>query len=437
MPNGSAAVASSSLPPIARRLALRGLTALTLVNLLNYLDRYVLSALVPDLERAHMGLTDFRLGTLMTGFLVVYMVFAPVFGVLGDRRSRPRTIAAGVLVWSIATALSGLARNYMHLLAGRAVVGIGEAAYGTISPALLADYFPLKSRGRVFAVFYMAIPVGSALGYIVGGVVDHAYGWRAAFLVAGLPGLALAAWMLRLPDPPRGVQEAADAASAARSGRAAVSALRRGPAGLGVYWSFFGRRAYMLTVLGYAAYTFAVGGLAFWMPTFLERTRGIPTAQATTGFGAIVVATGILGTFAGGWLGDYWLKFSREAYFWLSAVTALLAVPLSIIALAASTPALFYSAIVAAELLLFMSTGPINSAIVNLVAPAERASAVALSVFVIHTLGDVISPPLIGELSDLSSLGAAVLVVPVAIAACGVLWLAAGRAARTCGVESG
>ncbi len=434
MPNGPAIVTPSSLQPIARRLALSGLTALTLVNLLNYLDRYVLSALLPDLGRAHMGLTDFRLGTLMTGFLVVYMIFAPIFGILGDRRSRPRAIAAGVLVWSIATALSGLARNYFHLFAGRALVGIGEAAYGTIAPALLADYFPLKSRGRVFAVFYMAIPVGSALGYIVGGVVDQAFGWRAAFFVAGLPGVVLAVWMLRLPDPPRGVQEPNGAANATRFGSTAISnneaVARHDPAGLAVYWSFLGHRPYLLTVLGYAAYTFALGGLAFWMPTFLERARGIPAAQATTGFGVIVVTTGLLGTFAGGWLGDYWLKFSREAYFWLSAVTALLAVPLSIVALTAGSPALFYSAIVAAELLLFMSTGPINSAIVNLVAPAERASAVALSVFVIHALGDVISPPLIGELSDLSSLGAAVLIVPAAIAACGALWLAAGRAAR-------
>jgi len=419
MSTGSSAVPPSLPPdPVPRRVALGGLAALTLVNLLNYLDRYVISALVPDLERAHMGLNDFRLGTLMTGFLVVYMLFAPLFGVLGDRRSRTRAIAAGVLLWSFATALSGLARNYFHLLAARALVGVGEAAYGTISPALLADYFPLAKRGRVFAVFYMAIPVGSALGYIVGGLTSQAYGWRAAFLVAGLPGLALAAWVLRLADPPRGVQEQRHAAAAA-------------PAGLALYVSFLGRLPYMLTVLGYAAYTFAVGGLAFWMPTFLERTRGLSDAQATTGFGAIVVATGLLGTFAGGWLGDYWLKSSREAYFWLSALTALAAVPVSVVALTASAPALYYPAIVVAELLLFMSTGPVNSAIVNLVAPAERASAVALSVFVIHILGDVVSPPLIGEVSDVASLGTAVLIVPAAIAACGVLWLAAGRAARS------
>jgi MFS transporter, Spinster family, sphingosine-1-phosphate transporter len=417
MSNGAAAPVPSPLEPVARRVALGGLAALTLVNLLNYLDRYLISALIPDLERAHMGLTDFRIGTLMTGFLIVYMLFAPLFGVLGDRRSRTRAIAAGVLVWSLATALSGLARTYLHLLAGRAVVGIGEAAYGTISPALLADYFPLKTRGRVFAVFFMAIPVGAALGYIVGGLVDHAYGWRAAFLVAGVPGLALAAWVMCLPDPPRGAQEPTHAPALS-------------PAGLALYLSFLKRVPYVLTVLGYAAYTFALGGLAFWMPTFLERTRGIPAAQATAGFGVIVVATGLTGTFVGGWLGDYWLKSSREAYYWLSALTALLAVPVSIVALIASAPTLYYPAIIAAELLLFMSTGPINSAIVNLVAPAERASAVALSIFAIHALGDVVSPPLIGGLSDLSSLGTAVLIVPVALAACGGLWLAAGRSAR-------
>ncbi len=409
--------------PVARRLAVGGLGVLTLINLLNYLDRYVVSALVPDLERAHMGLTDFRAGVLMTGFLVVYMLTAPVFGILGDRLSRPKTLAVGVLIWSVATGLSGLARNFVQLVGGRAIVGIGEAAYGTIAPALLADYFPLKSRGRVFAVFYMAIPVGSALGYIVGGLVDHWYGWQAAFFIAGVPGLLLAIWSLRLPDPPRGVQESPAAVASSPASEAAP--------GIAIYWQLLGRLPYLLTVLGYAAYTFAVGGLAFWMPTFLERVRDIPAAQATTGFGAIVVVTGFAGTFIGGWLGDYWLKFSREAYFWLSALTALLAVPLSAIALIAQAPALYYTGIVVAELLLFMSTGPVNSAIVNLVAPRERASAVALSVLMIHLLGDVVSPPLIGAISDRTSLGAAVMIVPVAITACAVLWWAAGRSARS------
>ena len=185
----------------------------------------------------------------------------------------------------------------------------------------------------------------------------------------------------------------------------------------------------MLTVLGYAAYTFAIGGLAFWMPAFLERARGVPREEATVTFGAIVVVTGFVGTFAGGWLGDRLLKVNREAYLWLSGVATLLAVPPAAVALLAPSATVYLPAIVLAELLLFASTGPVNSAIVNAVAPAERATAVALSIFAIHILGDVPSPPLIGFLSDRTSLARALLIVPAAIAAGGVLWIGAARTA--------
>jgi MFS family permease len=429
--------------PIARSSVL-ALSVLTLINLVNYLDRYVVSAIVPDLKGPEMGLSDLQIGSLMTAFMLVYMVAAPVFGVLGDRGSRTRPIAIGVFLWSLATVLSGFAANYMHLLGARALVGIGEAAYVTIAPALLADCFSRAQRGRVLSVFNMAIPVGAALGYIVGGLVSHHYGWRAAFFVAGAPGLLLAVWVLRLPDPPRGSQDGPEAdettgtvPTGASAGATRPVSTPSGAAGgkssgvvasaLAVYWSLLRRAPYMLVVLGYAAYTFAVGGLAFWMPTFLERVHGIPAAQATTGFGGIVVVTGFLGTFAGGWLGDYWLKFSRQAYLWMSGWITLLAVPFAFAALTASSPSVYYPAIVVAELLLFMSTGPVNSAIINLVSPLERASAVALSMFTIHLLGDVSSPSLIGGLSDAFSLGKAVLIVPLAVTISGILWLVSAR----------
>jgi len=151
--------------------------------------------------------------------------------------------------------------------------------------------------------------------------------------------------------------------------------------------------------------------------------------HASAGFGEIVVVTGFVGTFIGGWLGDYWLKYSRQAYLWMSGWITLLAVPVTYLALAAGAPSVFYPALIAAELLLFMSTGPINTAIVNLVSPLERASAVALSVLLIHLLGDVFSPSLIGILSDRFSLGTGVLIVPVAVAVSAALWLAAAKAA--------
>src|SRR6185312_9888835 len=131
--------------------------------------------------------------------------------------------------------------------------------------------------------------------------------------------------------------------------------------------------------------------------------RGISSVQASAGFGEIVVLTGFVGTFVGGWLGDYGLRYSRQAYLWMSGWVTLLAVPAAYVALAAGAPAVFYPALIIAELLLFMSTGPINTAIVNLVRPTERASAVALSILAIHLLGDVLSPSLIGALSDIFS----------------------------------
>lgn len=412
------------------RTGLLVLGILTGINLLNYLDRYVVSALLPDLKRAPLHLTDFECGTLMSGFLLVYMVTAPLFGRIGDRGSRTRPIAIGIFLWSLATGLSGLVRNYSQLLGARAFVGIGEAAYVTIASSLLADCFPRRTRGRAFAIFNMAIPVGVALGYIVGGLVRAHYGWRAAFYVAGVPGILLAAWMFRLPDPPRGAQDEGQDEGPDESVDRSDTRRRNW---WSVYLDLLRQRPYMLTVLGYAAYTFALGGLAWWMPTFLERVRGIPAVRASAGFGEIVVITGFVGTFAGGWLGDYWLKYSRQAYLWMSGWITLLAVPVVYVALHAASPSVFYPALTAAELLLFMSTGPINTAIVNLVNPLDRASAVALCVLVIHLLGDVFSPSLIGALSDVSSLGSAVMVVPVAVAVCGVLWLFGAKAAAVSG----
>ncbi len=406
------------MSPTANESAVRrGLVVLTLINLFNYLDRFVVSALVESLKTSELRLTDTQLGSLMTGFIVVYMATSPLFGVLGDRGKRPRLIALGVAIWSLATVLAGFARSYLGLFLARSAVGIGEAAYGVIAPSLLADYFPKSRRGRIFAIFFCAIPIGSALGYVIGGLVDQRWGWRAAFFVSGAPGLLLAFLCLRLYDPPRGAQdeEESEGGSEGSNDSAPKSAIE-------AYKDLLKNRSYVLTVLGYAAYTFAIGGLAFWMPAFLERVRGLPKADATVQFGAIVVVTGFLGTFAGGYLGDYFLKRSRQAYLWVSGLATLASAPFAVVALTATTPAVYTAAIVVTELLLFASTGPVNSAIVNVVSPRERASAVALSIFVMHILGDVPSPPLIGKISDLSSLGQAVLLVPVAILVAGVIW---------------
>jgi MFS transporter, Spinster family, sphingosine-1-phosphate transporter len=411
-----------------------GLAILSFINLFNYLDRFLVPALFESLKHSELRLTDAQLGSLMSGFLAVYTLAAPVFGALGDRRSRPRLIAFGVGFWSLATALSGFAGSYFGLLAARASVGIGEAAYATIAPSLLSDYFPADRRGRVMAIFFCAIPVGSALGYVVGGLMNVHFGWRPAFFVAGIPGLALAVLCLWLRDPPRGSQDGpppAKSGAAAHGGApAANGGARAGSFGFDIkttYLRLLRNRPYVFTVLGYAAYTFALGGLASWMPAFLERVRGMSPDKATVQFGEIVVVTGFVGTFVGGWLGDYCAKYSKQAYLLVSAVATLVAAPFVWFALTAVSSTEYLVCMVIAQLLMFLSTGPINACIVNLVLPNQRATAVALEVFAIHLLGDATSPYLIGAVSDASSLAQALKIVPVAVVISGVLW---GWAAR-------
>jgi MFS transporter, Spinster family, sphingosine-1-phosphate transporter len=411
---------NASPKPQPLRWSYWGLGVLTAINLVNYIDRFLVPSMVESIKASELRPDDFQMGALATGFLIVYALTAPMFGVLGDRRSRPRWLAVGIFLWSIATVFSGLAWSYAALFVSRTLVGIGEAAYGTIAPSLLSDYFPKNRRSRTFAIFFCAIPVGAALGYVIGGLLDKHFGWRAAFMFGGIPGvlLAIAAWYL--PDPGR---NAADHLSDELPTSVPIKSIWK------TYIDFLRHRPYLLTVLGYAAYTFAVGGLAFWMPAFLERERGIERASATIGFGAIVVVTGLVGTFAGGWLGDYWAKTKPQAYLWLCSLSMFIAVPFAWVALVATSPMVFYGSMVVAQLFLFMSTGPVNSAIVNFAEPHERASAMALSVFLIHFLGDVISPPLIGWVADQSSLGVGVLMVPVAVAVGGIVWWMAMRAA--------
>lgn len=388
------------------------LAVLTFINLFNYLDRYVVSTLVESLRRSELHLTDTEAGSLMSGFLIVFAVVGPIFGFLGDSRSRPRLIAFGVACWSVATALSGLAWNFASLFAARAAVGVGEAAYVTIGPSLLSDYFPRGERGRAMAIFFCAIPVGSALGYVVGGFMDVHFGWRMAFFVAGVPGLLLALLCLGLHDPPRGSQDDEETAQPPAASRPAAN-----------YLALLKNRPYALTIAGYAAYTFALGGLAYWMPAFLERIRHVPEKSATFSFGIIVVITGFVGTFAGGWLGDFCARYTQRAYLWISAAATLAAVPFAWLALTVAAQRTYLLCMVIAQLLMFLSTGPINATIVNLVRPTQRSSANALGVFSIHLLGDVPSPLLIGLISTHSSLQQGVKLVPLAILVSGVIWI--------------
>jgi MFS family permease len=393
------------------------LGVVTLLNFVNYIDRYILAAVLPRIK-TDLDLNDFQLGLLANAFLVAYFITSPAFGRLGDRTSRPRLIGAGVAFWSLATAAAGLTRSFMQLVAARAGVGVGEAAYATISPALLADCFPVARRGRAFSVFYVAIPVGAAVGYLLGGVLERAFGWRAAFYAVGLPGVALAMLALTIPDPPRGASDGPPrGASDGRNERDFET--------LGATLGRLSRNLpYVGTVLGYAAYTFALGGLAVWMPTYLERVRGLDLARADILVGGVTAVAGLGGTFVGGYIGDRLAQRVRHGHLWLSGVATLGASLPAWLALTATSPATYQTSLFVAEFLLFLSTGPINVVIVSAVPAGMRAMAVAVSIFVIHALGDAISPPIIGTLADLGGLARAVTVVPLAIVVSGLVWTA-------------
>ena len=391
------------------REAYYALSIVTLLNFVNYIDRFILAAVLPRVK-SELVLTDFQLGLLANAFLVAYFVTSPAFGVLGDRMSRPRLIAAGVSAWSLATAAAGLTRNFIQLLVARASVGVGEAAYSTISPALLSDYFPRDRRGRAFAVFYVAIPVGSAAGFLLGGFLERLFGWRVAFYAVGLPGILLALTATRLPDPIRG---AADEVPVAQVLSVPQTLL-----------SLFRNFTYVGTTLGYAAYTFALSGLAFFMPTYLERVRGVELAQADFIVGAITVVAGLGGTFVGGYLGDWTASKMKHGQLCLCGISSIAGIVPAWLALTVPSSPTYLVWFFIAEFLLFLSTGPVNVATVNVVPAGMRAMAMAMSIFAIHLLGDAISPPIIGLLADRNGLAKAVLIVPIAIAVSGVLWSA-------------
>jgi predicted MFS family arabinose efflux permease len=394
------------------------LGVVTLLNFVNYIDRFILAAVLPRIK-TDFALNDLQLGLVANAFLVAYFITSPAFGRLGDRGSRPRLIGAGVAVWSLATAAAGLTRNVIQLVAARAGVGVGEAAYATISPALLADYFPVARRGRAFSVFYVAIPVGAAVGYLLGGVLERAFGWRAAFYAVGLPGLALAMLALTIPDPRRGASDGRNEGGS-ETLRPTLGRLSR-------------NLPYVGTVLGYTAYTFALGGLAVWMPTYLERVRGLDLARADLLVGGVTAVAGLGGTFVGGYIGDRLAARVRHGHLWLSGVATLGASLPAWLALTATPPATYQTGLLVAEFLLFLSTGPINVVIVSAVPASMRAMAMAVSIFVIHALGDAISPLIIGTLADLGGLARAVMVVPLAIVISGLVWTATALAAARSG----
>jgi MFS transporter, Spinster family, sphingosine-1-phosphate transporter len=384
-------VTESNLQP---RTALIVLTAL---NLLNYADRNVLFAVQP-LVQDEFHLNKEQIGYLTSAFLGFYMIAAPFVGPLADRYSRKLIIVVGAVFWSGLTLLTAVTHTYTELLIRHTLVGIGEATFVTIAPTFVADLFAESKRGRILGVFYLAIPVGSAAGYLLGGYLAPHHGWRFPFYIAAAPGFLLALAALFLTEPKRGqfdtLKETPD--------RGTILGLMRNP-------------AFITSTLGMAFMTYSLGGIQVWMPQFLYSERHYTLEKANFMFGIIIVIDGIVAALFGGWLGDYLLPRMKSSYYFISAVSMALGIPVMVVALFAKGR-MMVPAIGVAAFFLLLNTAPLNAAVINSVGAHIRATALAVNIFVIHILGDVPSPTMMGWVADRRSLQAAFILPVIAMA---------------------
>lgn len=370
---------------------------LFLLNLLNYIDRQVLYSVFPLLHQ-DLKLTDLQLGSLASAFMLVYMCCAPIIGFWADRAPRQKLVSASAFVWSAATLLCAAAGNYAGLLAARSFIGVGEAGFTTIAQPFLAEQYPTQKRATVLAIFGLALPLGSALGYLLGGMAGQHWGWQAAFLLAGAPGFVLAFLAAtQLQD----------------------SARRHIPAANCPAWrdyrTLLTDKPFLWICLAHAMITFVQGGFSAWMPTYFHRYFDFTVAQAGTVFGAIVVICGAAGTFLGGKLADRLLSKTPQAYFITIFSGILLMLPCDAAALYAPNGTLGIIFISLAVLCIFLPMGPVAAALVALSKPSVRSMAFAFNIFIIHALGDALSPILIGRASDAWGLKTALLLACAAL----------------------
>lgn len=389
--------------------ATTALVLLTALNFVNYIDRYILPG-VQELVKAEFHLSDQQLGSLTTWFFITYIIAAPLTGWLGDHMPRKPLIVIGVLLWSAMNLLTATVHNYDALLLRHAALGIGEASFGIYALAVLSDFYPPSQRNRMMTIFNCAIPIGAAMGYSLGGWLGGAHGWRTPFFVSAVPGVVFALLlMVMVREPKRGACEEYEPKFTGGFLRS-LAGLLKNP-------------AYITSILGYAMITFMVGGLSWWMPSFLQRFHGDTSASAGFTVGAITAVTGFLGTMTGGIWAHRWLRTNHRALYLVSGWSALLTIPFALLCFYGPRP-MMLPALAAAEFSIFLGTGPLNAAILNSVSARMRATALAGELLFIHLLGDAPSPRIIGAVSDASGLrlglGSTVLAL---IAAAAVLFL--------------
>ncbi len=394
-------VPQSKLPIASVAGATTALVLLTALNFVNYIDRYILPG-VQEMVKHEFSVSDERIGALTFWFMLAYVLASPITGWIGDRYRRKPLIVGAALFCSGINIFTATVHSFDTLMIRHAALGLGEACFGIFGPVILADFYPDDQRNRVLTIFNVALPVGAALGYLIGGSVGGTYGWRMPFYVSAVPGVVIALLIFFfMKEPERGASEG-----------------ERPKLEKGVVLSLVRNPAYLTAVLGLAAVTFSLGGISWWMPSFLQRVDGRSPASAGFLMGAITVVTGILGTITGGWIAQRWSRTNHRALYLVPAWSALLAVPPALVCFFGPKE-MILPMLAAAQFFIFLGTGPLNAATMNSVGPGIRATALAGQLFLIHVLGDAPSPRIIGLVSDHSnlSMGLGVTLITFVIAA--------------------
>ena len=371
------------------------------INFLNYLDRYILPAVATKIQ-GEFHLTDSQVGLLGSAFLLVYAVATIPFGIWADRGVRKTVVAVGVTIWSLATLVTGLARNYVQLFTARAILGIGEASYYPAGTALLGDYFRKEGRARAMSIWAAGTAVGIAVGFAGGGIVASRLGWRTAFYMTAVPGLVFAVLAFGLREPLRGAAEALGPQT-----RTAAP----------ITWRTFARLLEIptlrATIAAETALFFVLGGAAFWLPTFLSRRFGLGTGAAGTLAGGVLVVGLLAGSLLGGTIADRLTRRRGVASNLPVGIAGFLAGAVFVaLALVMPSLGLFLPMFLLGAASLYLYNGPYTAIKQNVVLPTVRATAVTIALLIEHLLGDSYAPWAIGKVSDtLQSLQLALLIL--------------------------
>ncbi len=358
------------------------------MNLLNYIDRYSFFAVGTSIKR-DLTIDDKWYGVLGGSFMIVYTIISPLMGWLGDRYNRRMILAGGVGLWSVATVGTAFSHSFYEMFFWRALLGVGEASYGVIAPALLSDLFVVEKRGRAMGIYYLALPIGTALGFIIAGWIEPHWGWNPVFLVVGIPGLLAALAGLTILDPGRGASEGKK-----YSGKADRPKFRD-------YAELFKTRTFLYNTAGMAAATFATGAYAAWGSIFYQRVRGMPLKDANYAIGILLAGAGLVGIALSTFVADLLRKVTRRAYLLLASIVVLLSVPLGIAGILDPARASSLGMLFCASVLMAMVLGPSNTVTANVVPANRRAAGYALFIFLIHLFGDISSPILLGWISGI------------------------------------